>query len=403
MGVTKHKLRIVSDGYLRGIPSQKAFILRISSPLLVLCALSLPHVAHTQTRQADTISRVDRTVLSDMSQRHTPGASIAVIKDGQVVLEKSYGLASIELSVPASNKTLYTLASTTKEFTAVAIMTLVEQGKVSLDDSVSKYLHELPESWEPVTIRHCLSHTSGLPDNVEDDNVNVLPLAGTHADLMKLLTTGPVKEPGTAMIYNQTESMLLGEIIARVSGVPYETYINDQLLKPLNITGLQWGDTWTVIPGRASLYTALQPTADRSKLQLDAKGSPVMSTTGIHAFGSKVVTEWLMPAAGLSGNIEAMATWENALWNGKVIKPSSLALMAKPYVMRDGKTGDFGLALMHDTQRGHVTIHTGGGAAVWVTTIPDERLTVIVLTNLQASQPYKLVSQILDIYLDAQK
>jgi D-alanyl-D-alanine carboxypeptidase len=278
-------------------------------------------------------------------------------------------------------------------------MTLVEQGKLSLDDSIRKYLPELPASWAPVTIRHCLSHTSGLPDNVEDDTVNVIPLAGTRADLMALLASKPVKPPGTAMVYNQTEFMLLGDIIARVSGMTYEGYINDRLLKPLGITGLQWGDTWTLVPGRASLYTALQPTADHSKLQLDAKRAPVMSTNGIHPFGSKIATEWLWPAAGLSGNIEAMATWETALWTGKIIKPASLALMAQPYVMRDGKTGDFGLALMHDSQQGHVTVHTGGGAAVWITTIPDQHLTVIVLTNLQASQPYKLVAGILDVYL----
>jgi len=325
-----------------------------------------------------------------------------VIKDGKVVFEKSYGLASVELNVPATNATLYPLASTTKEFTAVAIMTLVEQGKIALDDPVRKYLPELPASWLPVTIRHCLSHTSGLPDNVVNDTVNVLPLAGTRAELMTLLARKPVKAPGASMTYNQTGYMLLGDIIARVSGMPYEKYIDDRLLKPLGITGLRWGDTWTLVPGRASLYTALQPTADHSKLQLDANGAPVLSTDGIHPFGSKIATEWLLPAAGLSGNIEAMSTWENALWNGRIIKPESLALMAKPYVMTDGKTGDFGLALMHDSQQGHVTIHTGGGAAVWITTIPDRHLTVIVLTNLQASQPYKLVASILDVYLGSQ-
>jgi CubicO group peptidase (beta-lactamase class C family) len=364
--------------------------------MLMTFALWHAQVAHAGTSMA---MQVDDVVAKDMAARHTPGASVAVIKDGKVVLEKSYGVASVELNVPATNATLYPLASTTKEFTGVAIMTLVEQGKISLDDSVRKYLPELPASWAPVTIRHCLSHTSGLPDNVADDTVNVLPLAGTRADLMALLATRPVKAPGASMVYNQTGFMLLGEIIARVSGMPYESYINDRLLKPLGITGLQWGDTWTLIPGRASLYTALQPTADHSKLQLDSKGAPVMSTDGIHPFGSKIATEWLMPAAGLSGNIEAMSTWENALWTGKVIKPASLALMAKPYVMSDGKTGDFGLALMHDSQQGHVTVHTGGGAAVWITTIPDQHLTVIVLTNLQASQPYKLVAGILDVYL----
>jgi CubicO group peptidase (beta-lactamase class C family) len=369
---------------------------RNGTGILMAILLWQAQVAHAD---ASTANQVDEIVAKDMATRHTPGASVAVIKDGKVVLEKSYGLASIELNVPATNATLYPLASTTKEFTAVAIMTLVEQGKVSLDDSVRKYLPNLPASWTPVTIRHCLSHTSGLPDDVAADTVNVLPLAGTRTDLMALLGTKPVKAPGAFMVYNQTGFMLLGDIIAHVSGMPYESYINERLLKPLGIAGLQWGDTWTLVPGRASLYTALQPTADHSKLQLDEKGAPVFSTDGIHPFGSKIATEWLMPAAGLSGNIEAMSAWENALWNGKVIKPASLALMAKPYVMTDGKTGDFGLALMHDSQQGHVTIHTGGGAAVWITTVPDQHLTVIVLTNLQASQPYKLVAGILDAYM----
>lgn len=375
-------------------------MLKSKAAAVCLFASSLVPVVEAGT-VAETSGQVDRAVAADMASRHTPGASIAVIHDGKIVLEKSYGVASVELDVPATNATLYTLASTTKEFTAVAIMTLVEEGKVSLDDPVTKYLPGLPASWASVTVRHCLSHTSGLPDNVEDDNVNVLPLAGTRAELMKVLVTRPVKPPGTAMVYNQTGYMLLGDIIARVSGMGYEAYVNDRLLKPLGIGGMRWGDTWTIIPGRASLYTALQPTPDHVKLQLDAKGSPVMSTDGIHAFGSKIATEWLMPAAGLSGNIEAMATWENALWSGRVIKPASLAVMAQPYVMRDGKTGDFGLALMHDSQRGLVTVHTGGGAAVWVTTIPARHLTVIVLTNLQASQPYKLAAEILDIYLGA--
>jgi len=86
-------------------------------------------------------------------------------------------------------------------------------------------------------------------------------------------------------------------------------------------------------------------------------------------------------------------------FTGVAIMTLVLALMAKPYVMSDGKTGDFGLALMHDNQQGHATVHTGGGAAVWITTVPDQHLTVIVLTNLQASQPYKLVAAILDVYL----
>ncbi|MBB3228855.1 CubicO group peptidase (beta-lactamase class C family) [Luteibacter sp. Sphag1AF] len=341
---------------------------------------------------------VDRVVADDMAKHGTPAVSVAVIQDGQVVLKKTWGVANVELAVPATNQTLYTLASTTKEFTGVAIMSLVEQGKIGLDDPVRKYLPELPARWAPVTIRQCLAHTSGLPDGDAPDDVNVLPLAGTRDDLLKLLADKPVKAPGEATVYNQTEFMLLGDIIARVSGEPYQTYITERLLRPLGITSMRWGDGWTVIPGRASLYTALQPTADRSKLQLDAKGRPVYSTTGINAFGSKVVPGWLMPAAGLSGNLDALTAWELALWNGKVIKPATLAIMSQPYALRDGRKGDFGLAVMPYMVNNTLTVSSGGGAAVWVTTVPSKHLTVIVLTNLQASSPGDLVEKLLYLY-----
>lgn len=347
---------------------------------------------------ADPGQAVDQAVAQAMAERKMPGVSVAVIQHGKIVKETSYGQANVELGVPASNATLYTLASTTKEFTAVAIMKLVEEGKLSLDAPVRQYLPELPAAWAPVTVRHCLSHTSGLPDGDAADDVNVLPLAGTRAELLSLLATRPVAEPGVQMVYNQTEFMLLGDLIARVSGLSYQDFINQRLLQPLGIASMRWGDGWSVIPGRASLYTALQPTADRSKLQLDADGRPVYSTTGIHAFGQKVVTDWLMPAAGLNGNIDAMARWEAALWSGEVIKPATLALMATPYRMRGGNADGFGLALIPELRDGQPMVSSGGGAAVWLSTLPAQQLTVIVLSNLQASRPQALVAQILDIY-----
>jgi D-alanyl-D-alanine carboxypeptidase len=362
--------------------------------------LSSPFLAHAQTAAPPAAAGdgIDRIVAQFMTTKKIPGASIAVIEDGKVIKESSYGVASVELNVPATNDTLYTLASTTKEFTAVAIMTLVEEGKLSLDKSVRDYLPELPANWAPVTVRHCLSHTSGLPDGDAPDNVNVLPLAGTQAELMKLLVTKPVGEPGVKTVYNQTEFMLLGDIIQRISGEPYKAYINDKLLKPLGITSMRWGDAWEVVPNRASLYTALEPTADRSKLQLDDKGEPVLSTSGIHAFGSKVVPEWLTPAAGMNANIEAVSRWEAALWSGKVIKPSTLAMMGAPYKLRDGTAGDFGLSFIPYPVDGQPGVSSGGGAAVWITTLPGSHLTAIVLTNLQDSSPQVLVEQILHAY-----
>jgi CubicO group peptidase (beta-lactamase class C family) len=342
---------------------------------------------------------IDQIVSQEMAARRIPGVSIAVIKNGEIIKKASYGLASVELGVSVTNSTLFHLASTTKEFTGVAIMALVEDGRIALDRSIRTYLPELPAAWAPVTIQNCLSHTSGLPDGVASDQVNILPLAGDRESLLKVLAAMPVAEPGTRAIYNQTELMLLADIIARVSGKSYESFIEDRLLKPIGISDMRWGDSWNVIPRRASLYTALEPTADRSKLRLDAKGRPVFSTTGIHAFGAKGEPDWLMPAAGLNANLDSMAKWEAALWTGKVIKPASLAMMAKPFQLRDGTLGPFGLVMVIGRQEGRTTVSSGGGAAVWLTTLPDIGLTAIVLTNLQASSPQVLVTKILQFYL----
>ncbi len=295
-----------------------------------------------------------------MAARRIPGMSVAVLKNGQIMKKASYGLASVELAVPTKDSTLFHLASTTKEFTGVAIMALVEDGRLALDDPVRTYLTGLPAAWARVTVRHCLSHTSGLPDGIAPDQVNIIPLAGDRVSLLNLLEPMPVGDPGAKAVYNQTELMLLGDIIARVSGRSYESFIEERLLKPIGISDMKWGDSWNVIPGRASLYTALEPTADRSKLWLDEKGKPVFSTTGIHAFGSKGEPEWLMPAAGLNANIDSMARWEAALWTGKIIRPASLDMMCRPFRLRDGTTGPFGLLMMAGQQDGKATVSSGG-------------------------------------------
>lgn len=345
---------------------------------------------------------VDRLVIQEMAARKIPGVSIAIIDNGRVVKQSSYGLASVEFGVPVANGTLFTLASATKEFTAVAIMALVEDGSVSLDESVRRYLPELPTNWAPVTVRHCLSHTSGLPDSVAQDQVNIIPLAGDREALLKILAAEPVTEPGVKATYNQTGIMLLGDIIARVSGKPYESFVEDRLLKPAGITDMKWGDSWDIIPNRASLYTALEPAADRSKLFLDANGRPVFSKTGIYAFGSKGAPTWMMPAIGLNTSIESLARWEAALWSGKIIKPASLAIMGQAFRLRDGRLGSFGLGLIPGKQGERATVSSAGGAAVWITTMPDHHLTAIVLTNLQASSPQVMIGKILDAHLLSQ-
>ena len=200
-----------------------------------------------------------------MSKRRIPGLSLAVIRDDKALKEAAYGVASVELGAPATLDTSYPLASMTKIFTAAAIMQLVDSGRISLDESVTKILPQLPAKRGAVTIRHCLSHTSGLPD-ILTDGINGTTISGDWDAALKALAKMPAQEPGERSVYNQTGYVLLGLVIEKTTGLSYEDFVESRLFKPLGLTGLSFGDAWAIIPGRTDFYTALDIASDHSKL-----------------------------------------------------------------------------------------------------------------------------------------
>src|SRR5689334_23021850 len=180
------------------------------APVLWSCA------SQTATRTpaaADAFgASVDKLAADYMAAQKIPGMAIAVIQDGQILKRATYGVASVELNVPLTEKTLFTMASTSKEFTAVAIMSLVEEGKIRLNQSVREILPELPEQWSAVTVANCLSHTSGVPDVTDPDTVNIIPIAGERNKV--LIAQRPVASaPGAVSSYNGAGILLLSMII----------------------------------------------------------------------------------------------------------------------------------------------------------------------------------------------
>jgi D-alanyl-D-alanine carboxypeptidase len=165
---------------------------------------------------------VDNYIAAKMAEKSIPGLALAVIRDGHVIKEKAYGYANLELKAPVTLQTSFPWASTTKVFTAVALMQMVEQGKITLDQPVSTIVPGLPAAWSKVTIRHCLSHTTGLPYAVEDQfNINVLD--GNRDQLLAKLSSKPVVEPGTQIDYNTTDFVLL----TNLQGAQPEGFISD--------------------------------------------------------------------------------------------------------------------------------------------------------------------------------
>jgi CubicO group peptidase (beta-lactamase class C family) len=242
------EVRLTSKGARRLTAPARLF-------LTAALVLSLAPSAVARPARVPAARELDAYVRREMRRRHIPGLSLAVLRGARVVRLKGYGLASVEQGVAAAAETVYQLASTTKVFTGAAVMLLAEEGKLSLDDSVTKLLPGLPAAWGGVTVRQCLTHTSGLPDaSLSDDTDEVI--APTRAEaLVKLAALPFVSRPGEKWEYNQTGYVLLGMLVERLSGLSFEEFLARRFFRPLGMTRTSFGDSGEVVPGRATLYT----------------------------------------------------------------------------------------------------------------------------------------------------
>jgi D-alanyl-D-alanine carboxypeptidase len=348
--------------------------------------------------RAPSAREVDSYVRREMRRRHIPGLSLAVLRDGRVVRLKGYGLSSVELNVPATPQTVFQLASTTKVFTGAAVMLLVQEGRLSLDDSVTKLLPELPASWSGVTVRHCVTHTSGLPDaSLSDDTDEVI--APTRAEALPKLAALPfVGRPGEKWEYNETGFMLLGMIIERLSGLSFEEFLARRFFRPLGMSRTSFGDSEAVVPGRSTLYT---------RYALEG-GKLVPAPDGRLRTTQFKYPAYLYPGAGLNSTAADMAKWDAALSSGRVLGRLALEGMwtatklADGNVFRfEGSTMGYGAGWLVDDTPGHKSAgHTGGDATAYIRFITD-RISVVVLTNCQGSGPDDIAGGVAALYVPA--
>lgn len=360
--------------------------------------LFLISVALATLLQASGVARADEVddyVRREIRRRHIPAAAVLVMRDGRVVKQSAYGLANVELSVPASDETLFQIASITKTFTAVGIMSLVEEGKFSLDDGVRKLLPNLPVSWAGVKVRHLLSHTSGLPDvSLGDDTDEVI--AETLPEALRKLARMPFKSrPGAKWSYNETGYVLLGMIIEKVSGLSYEEFMARRFFRPLGMTRTLYGDDRAVVQGRASMYT-------RYERQTDEGPSP----EGLWTYRN-IYPPYTYMGAGLNTNVSDLSKWDTALSEGRILKPSTLEEMWRPVTLNDGRVFHLEKNLAYANGwlvyelPGHRAVgHSGSDATSYIRFL-DDRLTVAVLTNCQGADPDSLALGVASLYIPA--
>jgi len=354
---------------------------RLVSTLLIVPALAAAQVRPTN---ATIVHEVDSLARAFVAAGSTPSIAISVTRGGNPIVTGAWGKADIEQNVDATPVSVYELGSATKQFTAAAIMQLVDQGKVKLDESIGSYLPSLPEAWRAVTVHQLLNHTSGIP------NYTAVPAWPNRwgeemtPDTMIAPTFNLPMDfaPGTKFKYDNQGYVLLGMIIEQVTGRRWVVDFAERIAKPLGLTSTRVCDVNSIIPHRVRGYDRLNDTL---------VNAPFFSVS--QAFS----------AGAICSTVGDMARWNYALHTGNVVSAASYRLMTSPEGAAAASRYGFGLII--DTIAGHKLIQHGGSipgftsANAWVA---GEDLSVTVLANSLRGNPGLLSRQVLRAALGLQ-
>ncbi len=300
-----------------------------------------------------------------------PGATILVAKDGKPVYRKAFGKANLELNVPMTPENVFELGSITKQFSAVAILMLMEQGKLSLSDEITKYIPDYPTHGKKITIHHLLNHTSGIRSYTDVPGFKKMARTDmTPMELINAFKNEPMDfDPGEKWNYNNSGYILLGYIIEKASGKSYENFIEENIFKRLGMTHSWYGSKGQVIPNRASGY---QPAPG------GFANADYLSMTLPYAAGS------------LMSTVDDMLLWSQAIHNNILITKENRQKAFTNYALNNGELVNYGYGWGPNDINGIVSIEHGGGIFGYTTMgiyIPAENLYVIVLTNNTAVSP----------------
>lgn len=325
--------------------------------------------------------RADSLVLTYLAESHAPGASFAVIRGTDTLAYGAYGLANVEAARAPTSATIYEIGSNTKQFTSAAIMKLVEQGRVKLDDDLSKYVPEFPLHGRHVSIRQLLTHTSGIHDYTSSPEWPKTWGQVLSPDAIIKFVAADTFDfaPGTAYRYDNTGYVLLGMVIEKASGQKYAKYIDAQFFKPLGLRETSYCPSRTSDPAFALGYTKGPNGIERAQF-LDLS----------HPFA----------AGALCSSVGDFAKWQRALASGRAVSPASYALMSTADTLNSGRRINYGFGLVPGTFAGHATVsHTGGipGFATAAAYVADDSLSIVVFTNYDRESPQRVVQNLLRV------
>jgi CubicO group peptidase (beta-lactamase class C family) len=349
-----------------------------------------------QSNDADLSSKVDAAVRARMIEMHIPGTSLAVVRNGKIIKAAGYGLANVELNVSVTPASIFQTGSLGKHLTATAVLLLVEEGKVGLDDSITKYFPEAQTAWQKITIRHLLTHTSGIPDvweNTEQD-AYTKGIVDSRKDydeeeLTRIYLGLKLEfQPGEKWSYCSTGYALLGFLIHRVTGMYYGDFLRQRVFSPLGMNATTIISEADIVPNRVSGYILV-----KGELKNQEWIAPFLNTTA---------------EGGLYSNVLDLARWDAALYTEKILRRARLEEMWTPVKLNSGEEYPYGLGWFLAKVNGHrLLYHTGGnqGFFISMSRYVDDRLTIIVLNNMDEyhCDTLKIAGDVASIYIPETK
>lgn len=343
-------------------------------------------VAPADMAPSGAIEAIDRIAREPVDQKKTASLAVAVVKNGRLVLARGYGMADLENSVPATAESVYRLGSITKQFTAMAIMLLAEQGKLEVEDDLSKFLPDFPLAGHKVSVHQLLNHTSGIKSYTSTkDFFKRARQDMTHDELLALFKDEPFEfEPGAKWRYNNSGYYLLGMIIEKASGQTYAEYLQQHIFQPLAMSATRYGHLRTIIPRRAAGYRRQgEELVNDDPISMDAPGA----------------------AGALVSNVLDLVKWHQALEAGELVSSASYEAMYRRTKLADDSDQPYGYGWALNDLAGKRKLGHGGGINGFSTMIgryPDERLAVIVLSNTAGFNTGAVEVQIAKVMLGIQ-
>ncbi len=343
---------------------------------IVICSLLAPAFLASFLAHAD---RVDDYIKGEMNQRRIPGVALTIIQNGQAIKTAAYGLANLELSAPVKPETVFEIGSVTKQFTAAGILLLAQDGKLLVADKISQHLQNVPEAWTNITIRHLLTHTSGIKSYTGLDGFQLTKHL-TQPQFIKAIGRQPLEfKPGESWKYSNTGFSLLGYIIENASGKNYWGFMSDRIFQPLGMQATTNRLPGLIIPNRASGYE---------------------QTNHVFINRDYDLTE-VFSAGAIASTVGDLAKWNAALEGEAILNAASKEQMWTLAKLNDGKPTKYGFGWFLDTVDGHKNIGHGGSTSGFSATIqrfPDDKLAIIILTNTDEQIATTLAKKIATFY-----